>query len=59
MKVKKCSSLDELKVGNIIRNLGSGNTYTVIEKGKSIVAIRSMIVTNPDEWEIININPNT
>lgn len=42
--------LHNLKPGDLIQNLGSGNAYIVIDSGDRIIAIRSVVVSNPTEW---------
>ena len=45
------SSLDR---GDVIQNRGSGLTYVVIANyGDRAVAVRTLTVTNPDEWELM------
>lgn len=44
----------KLQEGDIIRNKGSGQAYTVINRdGKFAVAVRSVSVMNPDEWDLV------
>ena len=47
-----------LQPGDVIQNLGSGSAYIVLEVHKpgvtiSIVAVRTVIVDNPDEWKLV------
>lgn len=48
----KQGDLQKLKIGDIITNIGSGNSYIVSDYcgENSVVAIRTIIVTNPPEW---------
>ena len=47
-----------LRPGDVIQNLGSGSVYIVLEIHKpgittTTVAVRTVIVDNPDEWKIV------
>lgn len=44
-------NLNQLRIGDIVRNIGSGNTYeiVIIDSGR-ILAIREIEISNPDEW---------
>lgn len=45
--------LSDLKRGDVVRNLGSGDSYVVITEGNSDkppVAIRHVHLTNVSEW---------
>lgn len=45
---------DKLKKGDIILNKGSGNGYTVDKvTSTDAIAIKSILVTNPDEWQVL------
>lgn len=46
------SELEKLEIGNLVRH-ANGSVYIVIETWPHIVAIRSINVTNPSEWELI------
>jgi hypothetical protein len=53
--------LNKLNPGDIVQNLGSGNTYVIIEVISiaycSIpIAIRAVTITNPSEWKKVNKN---
>ena len=49
-----CQSIDELKEGTIIRNLGSGHAYIITQNwGDHATAVRTVDVSNPSEWEIV------
>lgn len=47
---------ENLRRGDIIRNIGSGESY-VIEQQYDIpakfIAVHTVTVTNPDEWELV------
>jgi len=46
---------EQVKVGSVICNKGSGNAYVVTDicNGR-ITAVRTMTVGNPDEWELVS-----
>lgn len=57
---------DQLEIGTVLRNRGSGITYVVISTGKGptmgadaqhFVAARCVTITNPSEWEILRAQP--
>jgi hypothetical protein len=44
----------KLQEGDIITNLGSGNAYIITDRTSfGLVAVRTIMVTNPDEWKRI------
>ena len=54
IKFKKFTNIRELEEGQTLRNTGSGEVYTIIfTDGYTVVATRSLTVTNPFEWEIV------
>jgi hypothetical protein len=54
---EKIENLQDIQIGDILRNKASGNAYVIIEKSESaIIGVRSLQVTNPDEWERIIIS---
>ena len=55
MKALRIKDLDDdLRAGDIVRNLGSGQTYIIIEKSKGlIIGARTVEITNSSEWEKI------
>ena len=49
----------KLKRGDVITNLGSGDSYLVIADaipGQPATAIRALTVTNGSEWEKVSIS---
>jgi predicted secreted protein len=49
--------LERLNRGAIVRHRLSGNTYVVDHKeegGRVAVAVRTVTVTNPDEWSVVH-----
>ena len=47
-------SFQKLEKGDIVQNLGSGNSYVVSESfGDKVVLIRTLIATHPSEWILI------
>lgn len=47
-------TLCKLKDGDIIRNIGSGNAYTVLRNtGQCVIAARTLEVSNGSEWELV------
>jgi hypothetical protein len=46
-----------LKRGDIVRNTGSGNSYVIVDgiKRLGFIAVRTITVTNPFEWEVVNM----
>ena len=50
-------NIQQLKIGDIIRNIGSGTAYTISSvTDDKVIAVREMQVTNPIEWELVDIN---
>jgi hypothetical protein len=48
---------DKLKRGDIVRNIGSKGVYVVTDNfGDRKTAVMTADLTNPQEWEIVNIN---
>lgn len=47
--------LRELEDGDIVRNKKSGLAFIVIEKlaATSVLAVRTVKVSNPDEWVVV------
>ena len=53
--------LRKLKVGDLVRNTGSGNGYVVVAidwpngaaRNPHVTAVRSVNVSNEDEWELV------
>ena len=47
--------ISELELGDIVQNMGSGNSYQVtrIIGDNSVFAIREIEISNPDEWRLI------
>lgn len=46
--------IKEAKIGDVIINKGSENSYVVTEVGNNtLIAVRTIIVTNEPEWLII------
>lgn len=43
--------IDALKIGDLVHNTGSGDSYVVIETHPTPIAIRSIHITNTQEWE--------
>ena len=44
----------KLESGDIILNRGSGLTYIVVDIiGRKLIAVRTVTVSNPDEWDIV------
>jgi hypothetical protein len=53
MKFKQIKSLNELKVGDLIKGKSSELGYIVTANyGNRLTATRTQDVTNPDEWEL-------
>lgn len=46
--------LSKLKIGDVVRNIGSGEAYLIIHKGSELVAVRTVSITNGSEWELVN-----
>ena len=55
MKALRIKDLDDdLRAGDMIRNLGSGQIYIIIEKSEGlIIGARTIKITNSSEWEKI------
>ena len=47
--------LPGLKRGDMVRNVGSGNSYIVHETYPEIIAIRTIMLTNECEWEKVEM----
>ncbi len=46
--------LDQLEPGDVIRNKGSSRSYVVLDNyGKRLIAIRTICISNPGEWDLI------
>ena len=52
--------IKQLKIGDIVRHLESGNAYEVviIDSGR-VLAIREIQISNPGEWILIGTNPQS
>lgn len=47
-------NIKQLKVGDVVQNLGSGRAYeVVIVDGDHVWAIREVEISNPEEWALI------
>lgn len=47
----------KLREGDRVRNLGSGEAYTIIQgarPGRDATAVRAIEVSNPGEWAIVS-----
>lgn len=54
MTEKEIAFYEDLQPGKLIRNKGTGTTYIVTETfADRAMAIRTISVHNPSEWEII------
>ena len=45
--------INSLKKGDIVRNIGSGNSYFILvcdNENNFILGIRAIWITNPSEW---------
>jgi hypothetical protein len=44
----------KLERGDIVRSIGGHNSYVIHDRidNRTLVAVRTITVTNPDEWEI-------
>lgn len=50
-------SFAHIQPGTLIRNKGSGNVYIVTEAhGNKLVVVRTILVMNPSEWEIVPVS---
>jgi len=61
MRIKTIAALAP---GQLVRHIGSGNTYRVKSVDYNRFAdyyyarvVREHTIMNPDEWEIVNLNP--
>lgn len=55
MRPRPLQSLTELFRGAIVRSVGSANSYVVdAVTGQHATAVRTVSITNPDEWILIN-----
>lgn len=53
-EVRRVQSILELERGDIVRHVDSGNSYVVIANyGEHATAVRSIEISDPTEWEII------
>lgn len=52
--------IEQLKVGDIVLNLGSGNAYDIVAISESgqVFAAREIEISNPDEWILIGTPPD-
>lgn len=46
---------ENLQRGNLVRHKMSGNAY-VVERTAPVIAIRSVLVTNPQEWNLVDVD---
>ena len=46
---------DKLKIGDTVQSAYSGLGYTIIsgDRTKGFIAVRTMIITNPNEWTCV------
>jgi hypothetical protein len=44
---------DLLAIGDIVRNKGSGNAYVAGRYGDCVIAVRTVEMTNPAEWDLV------
>ena len=50
-------NINSLKNGDVVYNKGSGQVYTVTSSYKNrATAVRSIDITNPNEWELVTNN---
>jgi hypothetical protein len=50
------ADLAQLNAGDVVRHRGTGEAYVVLRRavnGEPALALRSIIVSNPLEWEIV------
>jgi hypothetical protein len=48
--------IEQLKVGDIVRHIESGNAYEVVTISSGRVwAVRDIEISNPDEWLLVDI----
>lgn len=50
--------IGNLREGDRIINTGSGGVYTIIHT-HPLVAVQSLTVTNPHEWELLDVDRRT
>ena len=50
-----CLDPDTLERGDLVRNISSGNSYVVIDTHPQVIAIRSIQITNPSEWKLVEM----
>jgi hypothetical protein len=44
-----------LRPGDVVRNIGSGEAYVVLENvGRGAIAVRTIHVSNPQEWVLVS-----
>lgn len=55
--LKTEEDLLQLRRGDIIQHKYSGNSYVVLDQvGRSLIAVDTIEVTNPDEWLALTID---
>lgn len=47
---------ENLKRGDLVRHKMSGSAYVVEREGPGCLAIRSVLVTNPQEWNLVDVD---
>lgn len=45
--------LADVREGDVIRHVGNGNAYVVIHASDRKIAVRTVEVSNPDEWTLV------
>lgn len=47
---------ENLKRGDLVRHKGSGDAYVVEVTHPAVIAIHSVTVTNPTEWNLVDVD---
>ena len=56
-KWKQVKRVRDLEIGQVVKNVGSGVSYMVINVyGDRATAVRTADITNASEWEVIENN---
>lgn len=52
--------IEQLKIGDTVRHIKSGNAYDVvtIDESGRVFAVREIEISNPDEWVLIGTPPD-
>jgi len=50
--------MKKLKIGDVVRHVGTGYGYIIIKKHPVLTGIRTIHITNSSEWELVTYQDN-